>query len=73
MCDALPPGRDLEHPFLSPILETLPNDVDFKEEEGGVVLALNDNGQQAEYSALELTAMVLSSAQVGLDMTAHAV
>lgn len=45
-------------------MKSLPNDVDFKAEEGGVVLSLNDNGDEAAYSAVELVAMVLSSAQV---------
>lgn len=57
-------GRDLEHPSLAPILARLPNDVGFKAEEGGVVLSVNDNGTEAEYSAVELVAMILSSAQV---------
>lgn len=45
-------------------MERLPNDVEFKAEEGGVILSLNDNGEEATYSAVELVAMVLSSAQV---------
>lgn len=45
-------------------MSRLPNDADFKADEGGVVLSLNDNGAEAEYSAVELVAMVLSSAQV---------
>lgn len=45
-------------------MSRLPNDVQFKAEEGGVVLSLNDNGAEAEYSAVELVAMILSSAQV---------
>lgn len=59
-----PEGRDLEHPFLAPILSRLPNDVGFKADEGGMMLSLNDNGAEAEYSAVELVAMILSSAQV---------
>lgn len=59
-----PKGRDSEHPFLAPILSRLPNDVGFKADEGGVMLSLNDNGAEAEYSAVELVAMILSSAQV---------
>lgn len=54
----------MEHPFLAPILSRLPNDAEFKAEEGGVVLSLNDNGAEAEYNAVELVAMILSSAQV---------
>ena len=42
----------------------LPNDVEFRAEEGGVVLNLDDAGEKADYSAVELVAMVLSSAQV---------
>lgn len=57
-------GRDLDHPFLAPILKSLPNDVEFKGEEGGVVVNLHDNGQDLSFSAVELVAMVLSSAQV---------
>lgn len=57
-------GRDLDHPFLAPILKSLPNDVEFKGEEGGVVVNLQDNGQDLSFSAVELVAMVLSSAQV---------
>lgn len=45
-------------------MSRLPNDADFKAEEGGVMLSLNDNGAEAEYSAVELVAMILSSAQV---------
>lgn len=45
-------------------MSRLPNDVQFKADEGGVVLSLNDNGAEAEYSAVELVAMILSSAQV---------
>lgn len=42
----------------------LPNDIEFRPEEGGVVLNLDDAGEKADYSAVELVAMVLSSAQV---------
>ncbi|CAN0320483.1 unnamed protein product, partial [Hapterophycus canaliculatus] len=66
-------GRDLEHPFLAPIMSRLPNDVQFKAEEGGVVLSLNDNGAKAEYSAVELVAMILSSAQEMTDMFGYSV
>ncbi|CAM9929756.1 unnamed protein product [Pylaiella littoralis] len=66
-------GRDLEHPFLAPILSRLPNDVGFKADEGGVVLSLNDNGAEAEYSAAELVAMVLSSAQEMTSMFGYSV
>lgn len=58
------PGRDLEHPFVAPILSRLPNDVEFRSEEGGAVLTVTDNGEEATYSAVELVAMVLGSAQV---------
>lgn len=63
------PGRDLEHPFVAPILSRLPNDVDFRMEEGGAVLTVADNGGEATYSAVELVAMVLGSAQVAFDFT----
>lgn len=57
-------GRDLDHPHLVPILEHLPNDFSFVQEEGGVRVTLTDNGEEVSYSAMELIAMVLSSAQV---------
>ncbi|CAB1098258.1 HSP70 [Ectocarpus sp. CCAP 1310/34] len=66
-------GRDLEHPSLAPILSRLPNDVGFKADEGGVVLSLNDNGAEAEYSAVELVAMILSSAQEMTGMFGYSV
>lgn len=57
----------MDHPYLAPILKNLPNDVEFKGEEGGVVLNLQDNGQDLTFSAVELVAMVLSSAQVKIN------
>lgn len=63
-CHRFHPGRDLDHPYLAPILERLPNDMSFMEEAGGVTVSLTDNGEEISYSALELVAMVLSSAQV---------
>eukprot|EP00904_Undaria_pinnatifida_P004668 jgi/Undpi1/14201/HiC_scaffold_9.g03850.m1 len=66
-------GRDLEHPFLAPIMARLPNDVEFRAEEGGVVLNLDDAGEKADYSAVELVAMVLSSAQEMTDMFGYGV
>eukprot|EP00903_Cladosiphon_okamuranus_P014439 g13397.t1 len=66
-------GRDLEHPFLAPILSRLPNDAGFKAEKGGVMLSVNDNGAEAEYSAVELVAMILSSAQEMTEMFGYSV
>lgn len=47
-------------------MERLPNDLSFRPEEGGVTISLVDKGEEASYSALELVAMILSSAQVML-------
>ncbi|CAM9469770.1 unnamed protein product [Ascophyllum nodosum] len=66
-------GRDLEHPYVAPILSRLPNDVDFRADEGGVVLTLTDNGLETDYSAVELVAMVLSSAQEMTEMFGYSV
>lgn len=59
-------GRHLDHPSLAPILKHLPNDISFVQQSGGATVTLTDNGEEASFSALELVAMVLSSAQVRL-------